>query len=448
MDIVFEDFKELRNFINYNENPVERFKVSPIIATMLRFRSFKSADYKNFVNDVTVLSTPRQNKYIIPSGVAYHPFDWCGPDEKLPNIIDYRYPNKKPIFEYLSEQFLTDLQNKKAFLLLDQSHEGYQTEWLWIFFHNMCEKYKVNPTQLIYVTGNLNSEIQYDSWSTMHGITNRIKVIAYPHFEMVIKETCDNFTPHPPYFNKPVTFEEQLEFKYKNLNQIKLYNALQKRPRAHRMWLFFGLFKNNLIDSGINSMNDFDFLRSNYEDKCITENEFNSFKHLLPMMPTENPKNYTLTNFADGDCGEYITSINRDTTLSTWFSIVSEASFGDNENTCFLSEKIFKPIICSHPFIIFGNKGSLQHLKNMGYKTFSPYIDETYDTLNTWDRYDAILKEVSRLNTMSLNERFEWFKSIKSIVEHNFNMINYNSSVKIPDAFIKLKKYLEEQQNV
>jgi len=87
----------------------------------------------------------------------------------------------------------------------------------------------------------------------------------------------------------------------------------------------------------------------------------------------------------------------------------------------------------------------LQHLRNMGYKTFSPFIDETYDTLDTWDRYDAILKEISRLNAMSTDEHLEWFKSMRHILEHNFNMIFHNSSVAIPSAFIKLKQYTEEQ---
>ena len=442
MDIVFEDIEARRNFINYSEKPYDRFKVSPIIATLIRFNALESNDYKNFVKDINVLEAPGDNKYIIATGVAYHPSDWCGPDEQCPDTLDSRYPNKKSILEHLSDNFLTDLQNKKAFLLLDQSHEGYQPEWLWSCFHNMCDQYKVSPSQLIYVTGNLNSETQYDEWANMHGIIDRVKIIAYPHFEMVIKETTD----YPLWEgNSYAAFEDQIEFKEKNLNSIKLYNALQKRPRAHRIWLFFGLFKYNLLNSGINTMNSFDYVKSFYEQKCITQQEFNNFKHLLPMLPEENPKQSSLNDFASSDCGLYLTSINRDTSMKSWFSLVSEASFGDTENTCFLSEKTFKPIICSQPFIIYGNKGSLQHLRNMGYKTFSPFIDETYDTLDTWNRYDAILKEISRLNAMSTDERLEWFKSMRHILEHNFNMIFHNSSVAIPSAFIKLKQYTEEQ---
>ena len=50
----------------------------------------------------------------------------------------------------------------------------------------------------------------------------------------------------------------------------------------------------------------------------------------------------------------------------------------ENE-TIFLSEKIFKPIYCCQPFIVFGNPGTLKELHNLGFKTFSDFWDESYD---------------------------------------------------------------------
>ena len=33
----------------------------------------------------------------------------------------------------------------------------------------------------------------------------------------------------------------------------------------------------------------------------------------------------------------------------------------------------------NHPFIVYGNVGTLKELKRMGFRTFSPFIDESYD---------------------------------------------------------------------
>ena len=38
-----------------------------------------------------------------------------------------------------------------------------------------------------------------------------------------------------------------------------------------------------------------------------------------------------------------------------------------------------EPIIAQHPFIVHGNYLYLQKLREMGFKTFSSYFDESYD---------------------------------------------------------------------
>ena len=61
----------------------------------------------------------------------------------------------------------------------------------------------------------------------------------------------------------------------------------------------------------------------------------------------------------------------------TFISLLSESLVDDD--TLFFSEKIWKPIMVGHPFILYGNKDSLKYLKSMGYKTFDGWIDESYD---------------------------------------------------------------------
>jgi hypothetical protein len=122
----------------------------------------------------------------------------------------------------------------------------------------------------------------------------------------------------------------------------------------------------------------------------------------------------------------------------SYFSLVTETYFFpshwlkskdgtilEDDQTIFFSEKIFKPILMKHPFVLVGRPHALSYLRNLGYKTFSPFINESYDDIeNDEERLIAIVEEVSRLDKFTVNEWLEWQANIKSIVEHNHNVIS------------------------
>jgi hypothetical protein len=60
-------------------------------------------------------------------------------------------------------------------------------------------------------------------------------------------------------------------------------------------------------------------------------------------------------------------------------------------------------------------------LRTLGYKTFHPYIDESYDS-ETSDvvRLKMILKEIERLSKFNDDEVSEFIDMVKPIVEHNY----------------------------
>jgi hypothetical protein len=61
----------------------------------------------------------------------------------------------------------------------------------------------------------------------------------------------------------------------------------------------------------------------------------------------------------------------------TYCSIVSETN--DNSNEIFMTEKIWKPILAQQIFVVHGNYLYLQKLKEIGFKTFGAFFDESYD---------------------------------------------------------------------
>ena len=116
----------------------------------------------------------------------------------------------------------------------------------------------------------------------------------------------------------------------------------------------------------------------------------------------------------------------------TYFSIVSETTY--YENTPFLSEKIFKAIGIGHPFIMVSAPNSLQYLKKLGYRTYAPYINETYDTIQDHgDRMLAILDEVERLCAFSKSDLKKWLPKVRSIARYNRRNLtrkNYTDFIK------------------
>lgn len=416
MNFVFENLKEHRNFINcpdINPSSIRRFDTSPITQSTIFSRAlYQQYPTRSKIKVSEFVENHNLDHYIISSRVNHHPNDWAGSQLAYNNT-------RLNSFHYLNPTYLKDLQSGRAMLLFDQSLEGYQTSWLWQYFHEECEKYDIPPQAIIYVTGNVISNNQYTSWANDKNITNRITVIPYTVFEfdvtMIAKEVKLNSN-----------FNQNYEYKKNNLEKIKTYNCLQKRLRSHRIWFYKYLVDADLTASGLISMNSFDSRQSFFEGKYIDQIEIEKYNKNLPQLidgknNNEQPDNY------------YIRRITDDVFLNSWVSVISEASASDEDETIFLSEKIFKPIICFHPFIVVSNKNYLEKFKEMGYKTFDGFIDETYDKLPTFERYAAIINSIKKID--AIEDKLSWFESIADILIHNYNVLKQNTSVPNPALY-------------
>ena len=86
--------------------------------------------------------------------------------------------------------------------------------------------------------------------------------------------------------------------------------------------------------------------------------------------------------------------------LDTYFSVVSETHSGAHNcnKQFFPTEKIYKAIINCHPFIILSTQNFLHELKEQGYKTFEPYINENYDfEPDAYKRMNLAIDQVEHL---------------------------------------------------
>ena len=102
----------------------------------------------------------------------------------------------------------------------------------------------------------------------------------------------------------------------------------------------------------------------------------------------------------------------------TAYNIISESN--DNDTDVFMTEKIWKPIIAQQLFLVHGNYLYLQKLREMGFKTFGYYFDESYDIEKDPNkRIDAICKACEDL--MNKNWKDLYLQTIK-LRKHNYDV--------------------------
>lgn len=109
---------------------------------------------------------------------------------------------------------------------------------------------------------------------------------------------------------------------------------------------------------------------------------------------------------------------------NTYFSVVTETTFFKQFGEgVFLSEKIFKPVYKKHPFIVVSRPKTLEALRNIGYKSFSEIIDESYDLEeNDEKRLLLIVQEINRLCNLSDDQLKDFLSKAEAICDYNYQV--------------------------
>jgi hypothetical protein len=166
-----------------------------------------------------------------------------------------------------------------------------------------------------------------------------------------------------------------------------------------------GLKKKNLLDYA-------DYTHKTCEDiNYITDNMPNIFKHIL---------SDTSIKIKEVDkLAEHIEN-------NSYFSLVLEAYY----NAAFagrilVTEKSLRPMMWRKPFILIGQPHTLKALQDIGYETFHPFIDESYDDeTDNQKRFIMAMIELEKLCNKSLDELKEFNSRIDHILEYNYNHID------------------------
>ena len=173
------------------------------------------------------------------------------------------------------------------------------------------------------------------------------------------------------------------------------YLYLNKQPRSHRLRLWSELNKKNLLDDSLTS-----FLGLGTPVRLNKDYE----------LPNVDPENYPMYGM-DQDIFTKPYS-------HSACSLVSETN--DNNSDVFITEKLWKPILCQQFFIVHGNYLYLQRIREIGFKTFSSYFDESYDLeIDPGKRVEKIVSLVQSLDSFNWRDAY---LSSKKLRQHNHDL--------------------------
>jgi hypothetical protein len=288
---------------------------------------------------------------IYNENIVYLTMDKIGDDKHIYIINIYNMSffrdNYDIGFKCVSEKYLEDVRNGKCKILLFLTYEGYSGSKGNDDFE-IIEKWRkesnLPPFSVYYACGNLLCK------EIVRNKELFINVEPILDFEAWNRFSYDKIVEYDPIDNR---------------NLFLMYN---RNPRPHRVRFLIELLKNNIFNRGFVSLGDVNMYNPEIylipkEDK----NHFNFLKDNSPIHIESAPNlHYNLA------CN--ITTEDYD---KTFISIISETL--TYEDTLFISEKTWKPIMVGHPFIILGNKGTLKFLKSIGYRTFDKWFNEDYD---------------------------------------------------------------------
>jgi len=119
--------------------------------------------------------------------------------------------------------------------------------------------------------------------------------------------------------------------------------------------------------------------------------------------------NATACYSADYDANDYATCR---------VEVVLETLFDDAR--WHLTEKTLRPIACGKPFLLAATPGSLDYLRSYGFKTFSPWIDESYDKiLDPVRRLQSIVESMKKFSALPQEQKNQALVEMQSVCKHN-----------------------------
>jgi len=101
--------------------------------------------------------------------------------------------------------------------------------------------------------------------------------------------------------------------------------------------------------------------------------------------------------------------------IDTYFSLVTETVF--NYPHSFRTEKIAKPLMMGHPFVVAANPGFYRDLRNLGFRTFDHVLDESFDSID--NSQDRLTRIVAIVRDLCSQDMLQFLSAVEPVCKYN-----------------------------
>lgn len=315
--------------------------------------------------------------------------------------VHYFNDNTRIGFKNIHEDIKNDIREGRCFIVMYPGDEGYfgafKNDSLDIV-HAWIKESNFPKNSVHFICMNLIID--------KVAIKNNLSIVGYPTVH-----NSETFLISPHTNQLPVELE----------SEFKLFLNYNKTIRDYRIYLLIKILEKKLLENAIISFGehiDKDIMNNKYDNFS----EFNVNKSDVDKISDITPIYINNLNISPISAYEISNILGQEVCVddykNTFLSLVSETLVC--KDTIYLSEKIFKPILMGHPFMLIASPNSLSKLKELGYKTFDKWWDESYDECEEYnDRIDLILNEIEKLKNKSNEELFEIRKEMYGVLKYN-----------------------------
>ena len=213
-------------------------------------------------------------------------------------------------------------------------------------------------------------------------------------------------------------------FRQLGILEQSLWTMLESRPSVNRCF--------NIFDGAVNLMattSELQWLPKHYEVEQYQN------PTITPGPPNRAFVKQELFNHTWGEI-----YLKPEPYIDTYFSLVTETVF--EQPWPFRTEKIAKPLMIGHPFIVATSPCYYRDLHRLGFKTFGHVIDESFDSIeNHQDRMDRIIAVVRDLCQQDLDS---FQKECYTVCKHNQQHL-FELQTQIKSEFLEKFKQLINQ---
>jgi hypothetical protein len=334
------------------------------------------------------------------------------------NGTEYTYG----FIDTIDPKVLLGLQTGNIKLVLNVIHDPLEHSENLLELEKYFNNHGITGENIIVIGGNT-----FDS----HYDVNPNSKLKITNGYIVLNQLADKFHEYPRVgslgYKSDYVKQEDLDINHIRSKKFICMNRNMHRP--HRWLSAYMAFKYNLLNDSIFTfvaLHDYANNRDRiYNTIAHVIREDAELESIADSIVANVPMEIDTKHLSSEEKHSFnLNNNNKDLFAESYINIVSETSFEFGGGKFpFISEKTFHhPIINLQPFIVMGNPYTLKTLRDLGFKTFSPLINESYDECTDFrNRFKLINAEISRLSALSLSEIHDIYYQLTDVLIHNQN---------------------------